>query len=147
MRDTDRAAVGSGLVDALHGQHVVDTGVQSHLVHDGNTGLLRAGVQMKNTHSRQRVCGGVGSGRGGAVAGRAGASSPAVQLLHLWTQVAGRHHVNLPVDAVFGHQGVEGGRQQAGGRQEVDREGAVGGDILAPVTGLSGLRCCLSLAC
>lgn len=36
-----------------------------------------------------------------------GWSSPALQLLHGRTQVAGRHHVHLPLDAVFGDERVK----------------------------------------
>lgn len=42
------------------------------------------------------------------------ASSPALQLFHGGTQVAGCHHVHPPVDAVFGDERVEGVRQHAG---------------------------------
>lgn len=40
-KQTHSAAVSFGLVNTLHGQHVVDTRVQSHLIHYGNPRLLR----------------------------------------------------------------------------------------------------------
>lgn len=39
--------------------------------------------------------------------------SPALQLLHCRTQVAGCHHVHPPPNAVFGNEGVEGVGQHA----------------------------------
>lgn len=51
MWSTDRAAIHSGLVDTLHGQHVINTRVKSHLVHNGDAGLLSAGVQVHRNKS------------------------------------------------------------------------------------------------
>ena len=50
-------------------------------------------------------------------------SSPAVQLLHGRTQVTRRHHVHLPLDAVFGDERVEGVRQHAEEQREDERSG------------------------
>lgn len=56
---THGASVGFGLIDALHGQHVIDAGIQSHLVHQGHTRLLRpdAPTQFKMAaHLSVGVC-------------------------------------------------------------------------------------------
>lgn len=44
--------------------------------------------------------------------------SPALQLLHGGTLVAGGDQVHLPADTVFGHQGVKRVWQQADGKRE-----------------------------
>lgn len=51
--------------------------------------------------------------------------SPALQLLHGRTQVAGCHHVYLPLDAVFGDEWVKRVRQQAEEQKEAVRSGRV----------------------
>ena len=51
---THSAAVSFGLVDTLHGQHVVDARVQSHLIHDGDARLLHTDTHTQthtHTHS------------------------------------------------------------------------------------------------
>ena len=50
---THGAAVGPGLVDTLHGQHVVDARVQTHLVHYGDARLLSTAHTL--THVTLRV--------------------------------------------------------------------------------------------
>ncbi len=51
---THSAPVSFGLVDTLHGQHVVDARVQSHLIHNGDACLLRTNTH-KITHTHTHI--------------------------------------------------------------------------------------------
>lgn len=60
-------------------------------------------------------------------------SSPALQLLHGRTQVARCHHVDLPLDAVFGDERVKRVRQHAEEQREEVRSGQTADEFITLV--------------